>query len=204
MQPAAGGTFKASWKESGRRSNNVIGGVNTGGLSRRVKYAQEGPVQTCSACKESKPLSEFHSDRSRDNGHRRKCKPCYNGHARRQNRVHPDRQRENTRRYQERHPGRQAEVYRRWWLKRYGITVHDYARLLEEQHGVCAACGQPERTPNPRNGYRLLAVDHDHETGRVRGLLCVNCNKALGHLRDDPSRIQGLLRYAQAFAARAD
>jgi Recombination endonuclease VII len=58
-------------------------------------------------------------------------------------------------------------------LRRYGLTDAEYDGIWEDQGGVCAICGQP-----PTNN--LLAVDHDHVTGRVRGLLCAPCNRHLG------------------------
>jgi hypothetical protein len=61
------------------------------------------------------------------------------------------------------------------WEKRFGMTPQDYEDLLQQQNGVCALCGQPE---TKRGG--MLAVDHDHVTGRVRGLLCTRCNWAIG------------------------
>lgn len=69
--------------------------------------------------------------------------------------------------------------------RRYGITVEDYNRMCDEQEGLCAAC-QHERT---------LVVDHDHETGVVRGLLCQPCNLALGACEDDLDRLEGLITY---------
>jgi len=62
---------------------------------------------------------------------------------------------------------------RAYLLRQYGLTSADYDRLLESQRGVCGICGQP-----PKNN--LLAVDHDHKTGRVRGLLCSPRNRHLG------------------------
>lgn len=64
--------------------------------------------------------------------------------------------------------------YRRAWnlARRYRITIEDYERLLESQGGVCAICKTPPRS------YRL-AVDHCHDSGAVRGLLCVSCNSKL-------------------------
>lgn len=62
----------------------------------------------------------------------------------------------------------------------YGISIEDYESMLTSQNGVCAICQQSCPT-----GYNL-SVDHDHQTGRVRGLLCVNCNSALGKFQDDP------------------
>lgn len=60
----------------------------------------------------------------------------------------------------------------------YGIDVADYERMLEEQGGACYICKQPP-------AKRALDIDHDHETGKVRGLLCSNHNRALGLLGDD-------------------
>lgn len=64
--------------------------------------------------------------------------------------------------------------------QKYGITLADYDRMFEDQGGMCAICFGP-----PKSGRRM-AVDHDHETGAIRGLLCNTCNLAIGHLRDDP------------------
>lgn len=57
--------------------------------------------------------------------------------------------------------------------------------MIEAQGGVCAAC----KTDKPKH------VDHDHKTGRVRGMLCSLCNQALGNVRDDVKRLQGLINY---------
>jgi hypothetical protein len=67
--------------------------------------------------------------------------------------------------------------------RKYGMTLEDYDRMLEAQGGGCAICGRP-----PRQGTHLH-VDHDHDTRRVRGLLCFSCNVAVGQLQHDPGRI---------------
>lgn len=74
---------------------------------------------------------------------------------------------------------------------RYGITREKYRDMWREQRGLCAICNQPERSE--RN--RLLCADHDHETGRFRGLLCSQCNRAIGLLNDDPDTIAIAARY---------
>ena len=66
--------------------------------------------------------------------------------------------------------------------------------MLAEQDGVCGACGRAETITRAGN-LKTLAVDHDHGTGRVRGLLCGRCNTALGLLGDDPALIRLLLDY---------
>ena len=72
-------------------------------------------------------------------------------------------------------------------LSKYGITPDDYDLILEQQDNRCAAC----------HGYsnRVLEVDHCHETGKIRGLLCHNCNSALGHAKDDVNRLWDLVEY---------
>lgn len=70
-------------------------------------------------------------------------------------------------------------------LARFGLTPDQYAEMLAAQNGACAICERPERVIDPRSGrVKSLAVDHDHESGAVRGLLCQNCNKGIGNLGD--------------------
>lgn len=67
-------------------------------------------------------------------------------------------------------------------LRQYGITEEEYQRLLAEQGGVCAICRQEQREKRSHP----LVVDHSHEDGAVRGLLCHPCNRAIGGLKDQP------------------
>lgn len=66
----------------------------------------------------------------------------------------------------------------------YGITLTDYELMFAEQDGTCALCSGPPSGPGAQNGW--FHVDHDAKTGKVRGLLCGNCNTALGLLKDNP------------------
>ena len=76
---------------------------------------------------------------------------------------------------------RYKEVDKNSYLKReYGITLEDYNKILLEQNNVCAICKCSIET-----NKKALCVDHDHETNKVRGLLCHACNKALGLFRDN-------------------
>lgn len=75
---------------------------------------------------------------------------------------------------------------------RFGITVEEYDALFVKQNGRCAIC----RTEPGEE--RRLAVDHDHRTGEVRGLLCMSCNTGIGHLRDDRAVIDAALAYLDA------
>lgn len=79
-------------------------------------------------------------------------------------------------------------------LKKYGLSVYEYEHMLKKQNHVCAICKKPEILI--RNGkVQPLSVDHDHDTGKIRGLLCVNCNKILGHAHDDVAVLQTAIQY---------
>jgi hypothetical protein len=73
-------------------------------------------------------------------------------------------------------------------FKQYGITLPEYQKMLIDQDYKCKICMQDF-------GTTQINVDHSHDTGKVRGLLCSPCNISLGHLKDDISRIQSLLNY---------
>jgi hypothetical protein len=99
----------------------------------------------------------------------------------------PERRREYSRQYRAAHPEVARDKRRRFLLRLYGITPADYDQLLAAQNGGCAICGEA-----PAAGKRLV-VDHDHKTGRVRGLLCDKHNRALGALNDDPALVLAAL-----------
>lgn len=86
-------------------------------------------------------------------------------------------------------------------IGQYGITLDEYNAMLEKQDGVCAICGNPEVKAQARNGTNgiknldSLLVDHDHKTGKVRGLLCYRCNTGIGKLNDDPNLLRKAARY---------
>jgi len=75
--------------------------------------------------------------------------------------------------------------------KRYGITLKQYYKMLKAQNYKCVICGKEHETCK----YGLC-VDHNHKTGRVRGLLCMYCNrKVVGRIGDDKKRMRGLIKY---------
>jgi hypothetical protein len=80
-------------------------------------------------------------------------------------------------------------------LLRYGLTRSEYSDLLDGQDGGCAVC---HKTPDPDK--RAMPVDHCHKTGKVRGILCHNCNTAAGLLGDSPGTARQLAAYLEAHA----
>ena len=84
-----------------------------------------------------------------------------------------------------------------YYSRNYGITEAAVAAMKEDQGHRCYLCGS-EGFVVGRNGHtEKLAVDHDHATGRVRKLLCHNCNRALGLLKDDPDLMRGAAQYIE-------
>ena len=129
--------------------------------------AVPAPSKTCSKCKTDKPLTEYHKDPRHSMGVKSQCKQCKKGPL-------YDREKQRNRDYK----------------RRYGITAEEYDSMFEAQGGTCFVCHKPQE------GKRL-AIDHCHGTGKVRSLLCENCNRALGLLQEDSTTILSLLNYVE-------
>jgi len=157
----------------------------------------------CTKCGDVKPLEEFHRKQSRKDGRTSICKACqrdvtqayYNGLTAEQRTA----RNAGRKQWIANNPAKARAIYRRAKLhKKYGISVGQYDKLLVAQHGVCAICNRPETLKTAAgDAVCRLAVDHDHATGTVRGLLCNACNAALGFADDDPTRLRALAAYLE-------
>ena len=110
----------------------------------------------------------------------------------------PERFKRQSREWQAANPEKRFEQR----LRKYGITAVQYRQILARQGGGCAVCGLTDS--GDRRGGRLH-VDHDHDSGQVRGILCTNCNLGIGKFGDDPGRLRRAaiyLRYGKSKAAR--
>ena len=76
--------------------------------------------------------------------------------------------------------------------KRYGVSTDKYIEMLEAQNYRCAICGRHQEELD-----RRMSVDHDHDTGSIRELLCNSCNVGIGHLQDDPALIRKAIEYLE-------
>lgn len=95
------------------------------------------------------------------------------------------------REYRKRNPEVNKRATRKYALRtKYDMTLEEYENMAEQQGHVCAICEQPQEGKH-------LAVDHDHKTGEVRGLLCENCNRALGKFKDDPDLVYKAWEYLE-------
>jgi hypothetical protein len=165
-------------------------------------------VKTCKICLEAKPLDGFYRATGARDGHRSDCKVC-NLAARRAKYIEDPRKHiERVQRWQRANPeryraklqdfaasGKKKVSDRKSHLKRkYGLTLETYEDLLASQRGGCAICGNPDADN----------VDHDHETGRVRGILCWDCNIAIGKFEDDEDRLVAAATYLAANSELAE
>ncbi|RSM66611.1 hypothetical protein DMH03_05775 [Amycolatopsis sp. WAC 01376] len=134
-------------------------------------------IKVCARCGTPKVLSEYYRRASSRDGRRGVCATC----TRRAAAI--------------RHQATRDAARNRRYVARYGITAADVDELRAAQRYRCALCGRHEdRLPLG------LMVDHDHQSGTVRALLCHSCNAGLGHFRESPQ----ILHAALAYLARAD
>ncbi len=93
--------------------------------------------------------------------------------------------------YNHRHrPKRKDQALQR----HYGIGLEEYNQLFEEQNGGCAICG----TTEPGGKWKNFHVDHDHETRKVRGLVCSNCNTSMGLVKEDIHTLKSMIQYLES------
>jgi hypothetical protein len=123
----------------------------------------------CTRCGEDKQLSEFQTEKRSSDGVTSRCKQCLSAYQKSW--------------YQEK-----GGMYHR--VSRYGITPDEYHEMLEEQLSCCGCCGSPD--PRRKAGF---VIDHDHNTGKIRGLLCHNCNIGIGQLGDSLDGLNKAVAY---------
>ena len=128
-------------------------------------------------CKTEKPTSEFHKNRANPDGLGNRCKPCCLEYNRKRYQSRPDvRQKISDR-------GKRDALKNK--IRKYNLSVERYNQMVTEQDGRCAIC----------NSIGALYIDHCHDTLIVRGLLCLQCNTALGNFRDNPYLLQKAIEY---------
>lgn len=129
-------------------------------------------MKKCSKCKEVKDLSEFGKDKNKKDKHSYTCKIC---------RTENDYKRKN--------------VLKNFHLtKKYGITLEEYNNLFFKQNGCCDICKKHQ------SEFKIsLSVDHCHETGNIRGLLCSSCNRALGMYKESEEILLNAIKYIKKF-----
>ena len=149
-------------------------------------YHKNMETKTCNACSKTKPLSDFHYSNSGSGKRKSKCKEC-------QAKYFQEYRAKNTLRLQEkwRDASKRYHSYdnrRLRTLRKYNLTLDEYNDILESQDNKCLICKRK----------MALVIDHDHETGVVRGLLCNACNLAIGYFEDSTERLESAVKYINA------
>jgi len=133
-------------------------------------------TKICSRCSIEKKKSSFVKRSNRKSGIQSYCKSCHNK-RRRDNYCTKSKREEDLK-------------------KTYGISHSDYLNMLSNQNGGCAICN----TDNPSKSKRKkhFCVDHCHDTGKIRGLLCDSCNRGIGLLKDNPDILMNAFKYLKS------
>src|ERR1700740_3210055 len=155
-------------------------------------------LKTCSICKEAKDGSLFYPRMGR-------CKACHKVKTMAWAKDHPEKVKLARNKWrakpgskekelkasiawQKNHPEQFKRNNLRFQLKSlYGIFIEEFESLKEKQNGLCAICKLEPK--------RRLDVDHDHETGKVRELLCSNCNTIIGLAQENPDILPAVINY---------
>lgn len=140
----------------------------------------------CNSCHIDKPLSSFRKRRLPKRGYYGDCRQCESSKNIKRREKDPNYYGDSYRKRVKRSPD-YMKIRR---IERYNISVQDYNNLLEKQNHSCAICGIHSTKIRGR-----LHIDHDHITGKVRGLLCLKCNSGLGMFNDNIEIINNCIKY---------
>lgn len=139
----------------------------------------------CSCCGEVKPTTEFTKKKNNGKwGFYSHCKECKN---------------KKFKKYRLDNKEKYVRIHRNSRLKNtYGLTLEDLEKMMRDQDRKCAICGQEIFMHGDSvDNNKIARVDHNHETGEVRGLLCNDCNRGIGFLKDNPLFLANAIKYLE-------
>jgi hypothetical protein len=185
-------------------------------------YSNDGETKWCTGCGKYKKLSEFYKNSIYSDGLNNKCIECSKSYSlsyyeenkeksNKQSREYYNNNKEElsekskeyrkknrdiilkrTKEYDASHTDSKRDKYLR---RTYGITLDDYNQMYADQDGKCAICGKPQSELKSS----ILGVDHNHENGQVRALLCSSCNSVLGHSKENVSILNRVIEYIKKY-----
>lgn len=135
---------------------------------------------TCSSCSKTKSYESFYKRSDRPRGRQSKCKTCIGNSSK------------QVREWRIKNPEANAVNRMRERVTLYSISIEEYRGMLESQDGRCAICNTD--TPGGQGSWH---IDHDHESGNVRGLLCTKCNSGLGYFKDNMANLERAIAYLE-------
>jgi hypothetical protein len=160
-------------------------------------------MKRCSQCKKVLDLNCFYNDIRANDKLSSVCKQCHNLNNKKSKLKHRKRVQKVALIYSRSHTKEKREYYsnhKNDWknnrlINQFGITLENYNDLLKKQNYLCLICNKPETEVEPGKSPKTLAVDHNHETGKIRGLLCGKCNKGIGMFEDNTNLLQSAINY---------
>lgn len=130
-------------------------------------------IKKCTKCKKNKVISEYPFRNSSYDGYGTICRTC----LRKLNRITYQKYKKRITLANKKHKLK----------KQYGLTIEEYHAMISSQAQKCKIC----------DGLKSLVIDHDHETKKIRGLLCQDCNKGLGFFKDSKTFLQSAIKYLE-------
>lgn len=160
------------------------------GAFRSNTKLDRSPTPICRRCGLAKPFAQFPKRSNRSSGRHGVCRDCHN-HLKREAYARLKAQSGTT--WNETPQARLSKQLDKL-RARYGVTLEQIRLIYQQQEGRCAVCERALEAPPAKN----TQVDHDHETGLVRGLLCFNCNMGLGYFKDNATFLARAVAYLRS------
>ncbi len=141
-------------------------------------------MKQCSVCKETKELDQFYNVKSTKDGKGYRCKECDNKARQKWAASNPERSHLSQRQRNLKH--------------RFGVDLEWYEEQFKKQNYSCAICETKTNKTAGERQFWNFSVDHCHESGKIRGILCNNCNRALGLFQDNPELLKKAVNYVES------
>lgn len=148
-------------------------------------------MKKCSKCSEIKELNEFYTHNKW--GYRAECKLCSKNNSAKVWKENKDKLSKRNKEWSGKNKERRRTYARKQTLKKYGLTPEQFNVMLVSQQNACALCKKLHEIDGEQ-----FDVDHSHNTGKVRGILCTSCNKGLGLFKDNPALLRDAAIYVEA------
>ena len=137
-------------------------------------------MKSCYTCKEYKKLTDFFRNNKNKGGLQGSCKVCHNSYNKKRRQDNREDTNAKNKIYRELNVEKFITIAKKSKLKKYGLTNEQYEQIFLIQKGKCCICTTHQSLLN-----KALCIDHDHKTGKIRGLLCDLCNRGLGYFKDN-------------------
>lgn len=165
-------------------------------MDENVRRTMTNSLKFCNGCKEYRSRGDFNKDSTAKDGLGYRCRPCRYKY-RRQTEIQI-RTAEYNRKYAFENPELMKKKDRKNSLKRFwNMSLEDFKALKQNQGGTCALCDKTESSP-----HKSLCIDHDHSTGKIRGLLCDTHNRAIGLFKDSIEDLKKAIKYLESHRSK--